>query len=101
MLRHKLLQKSKQIIPKAIRQRVWLDNIGAHFSGKCSIKWCKNKITVFNYHVGHNIPEKRGGTIDISNLKPLCSNCNLSMGCTYSIDEWNKIITVNKCCSLM
>ena len=32
-----------------------------------------------------------GGKTDITNLKPICSRCNLSMGSQYSITEWNKI----------
>ena len=54
------------------------------------LKWCKNIISVFDYHVGHNHPRWKGGTLDISNLRPICSRCNLSMSNTYSIDEWNQ-----------
>lgn len=27
------------------------------FSHKCYINWCTNKINVFDFHVGHDIPE--------------------------------------------
>lgn len=84
-----LVKKKKETIPKAIKQQVWLKYIGKKFEDKCTIVWCENIITVFNYHTGHNIPESKGGSIDISNLRPICSNCNLSMNDTYSIDEWN------------
>ena len=76
-------------IPKAIRQQVWLQYIGEHYKSKCYIKWCTNKMTIFNYHVGHNIPDSKGGTLDVENLRPICSNCNLSMSDNYTIDEWN------------
>ena len=85
---------SKQIkkkIPKAIRQQVWIKYNGKIFENKCYITWCQNPISVFNFHVGHNIPESKGGGIEIENLRPICPNCNLSMSHLYSIDEWNRI----------
>ena len=81
----------KKKIPKAIRQQVWLKYNGKIYENKCTIIWCQNIISVFNFHVGHNIPESKGGGIEIENLRPICPNCNLSMGSMYSIDEWNKI----------
>jgi 5-methylcytosine-specific restriction endonuclease McrA len=81
----------KQKIPKALREQVWLHYVGKHYETKCPIVWCTNKITVNSYHVGHNIPESKGGTLDMKNLRPICSSCNLSMGDNYTIDEWNKI----------
>ena len=77
MVKHK--PKKKKTIPKAIRQQVWITNIGKYYESKCYVKWCRNKISVFNYHVGHNVPESKGGTMAVKNLKPICSNCNLSM----------------------
>jgi 5-methylcytosine-specific restriction endonuclease McrA len=81
----------KKKIPKAIRQQVWLKYNGKIYENKCTIIWCQNIISVFNFHVGHNVPESKGGGIEIENLRPICPNCNLSMGSMYSIDEWNKI----------
>ena len=48
-----------------------------------------NTINVFNFQVGHNIPESKGGTLSLNNLKPICGRCNFSMGNNYTIDEWN------------
>jgi 5-methylcytosine-specific restriction endonuclease McrA len=76
-------------IPLAIRQQVWLKYIGKKFDHKCNIIWCKNTITAFRFHVGHVIPKSKGGSMNIENLRPICSNCNLSMSNSYSIDEWN------------
>lgn len=78
-------------IPQAVRQQVWIQYNGYVFKHKCHIKWCKNEISVFNYHVGHNIPRSKGGTLELNNLKPICSNCNLSMSDKYTIEEWNKL----------
>ena len=86
----KKMQK-KSSIPLAIRQQVWLKYIGKKFDNKCNIIWCQNNITVFRFHVGHVIPKSKGGSIEIENLRPICSNCNLSMSNKYTIDEWNII----------
>jgi hypothetical protein len=31
-------------------------------------------------HKGHVLPESKGGTLDVENLRPICSSCNSSMG---------------------
>lgn len=84
----KLTKYKKANIPKALREQVWLQYIGTNFESKCIIKWCKNRMTVFDFHVAHNIPESSGGKTDITNLRPLCSRCNLSMGNKYTINQW-------------
>lgn len=83
--------RSKETIPKAIREQVWLKYQGTAFEAKCTVVWCKNKINTFDFHVGHNIPESKGGTLDITNLRPICARCNLSMGAKYTIAEWSKL----------
>ncbi len=79
----------KQKIPKALREQVWLRYIGRKYDTKCTIQWCQNRITVFDFHIGHNIPESKGGSLDIYNLLPICSRCNASMGNVFSISEWD------------
>lgn len=80
----------KEAIPRALREQVWLKTFGQVYKHKCNVSWCRNEITVFDFHMGHNIPESKGGVTTIENLQPICSRCNLSMGDSYSIDEWNK-----------
>ena len=80
----------KNKIPKALREQVWLKNMGQAFQGKCCVTWCRNSISVFDFHCGHNIPESKGGGTTLDNLVPICSRCNISMGSGYSIDEWNE-----------
>lgn len=82
---------SKKSIPKALKEQVWISYLGKRFERKCYVKWCKNKITPFDFHVGHNKPESKGGTLDLSNLRPICSRCNYSMNNKYTIEEWNKL----------
>mgnify|MGYP001395550992 CR=1 FL=1 len=90
-LNHNLDEETytKKKIPKKIKEQVWLNYNGKIYSKKCYIDWCTNDINVFNFHVGHNVPESKGGDCSISNLRPICDRCNLSMGNNYSIDEWN------------
>ena len=90
----KNLQKNKKKykkkkIPKALKQQVWLETYGKTFEKSCYINWCNNTINCFTFDCGHNIPESKGGETNISNLKPICRNCNLGMGNQYTIDEWN------------
>ena len=85
-------------IPCALREQVWLQYIGKKYASKCYIKWCCNEMDVFNYHVGHNIPESKGGEAVIENLRPICARCNLSMSNNYSIDEWQKLGTIKRGC---
>ena len=84
--------KTKEQIPKRIRELVWTTYNGEVFSSKCYVSWCTNNINVFSFQTGHDIPESKGGTLDINNLKPICGSCNLSMGNKYSITEWSKLI---------
>jgi 5-methylcytosine-specific restriction endonuclease McrA len=96
-------QTPKANIPKALREQVWLTYVGRRYESKCMVRWCKNIMTVFDFHVGHDIPEVRGGATDISNLRPICSRCNLSMGSQYTIKEWEQLsrhITALSCCGV-
>ena len=81
----------KQNIPKAIREQCWIASFGKVFEHKCYVEWCENMINPFDYHVGHDKPESKGGTLDISNIKPICARCNLSMSDNYTIAEWNEL----------
>ena len=81
-------KKRKATIPKALREQVWLKQMGYTFEGKCPTTWCQNKITVFNFESGHNIPESKGGPTTIENLIPLCGNCNKSMSSGHTFHEW-------------
>lgn len=83
--------KTKANIPKALREQVWITYAGTVFQTKCPITWCTNKINVFDFEVGHNIPESKGGTLALTNLRPICGRCNRSMSDNYTIDMWNSM----------
>ncbi len=88
----------KATIPKAIREQCWIQVFGEKFKEKCYINWCENEINVFDFHVGHDKPESEGGTLDVSNLKPICARCNLSMSNNYTIKQWNDLNGKQKKC---
>ena len=83
---------TKETIPKRIREMVWNTHNGEEYKTKCYVKWCNNVVNVFNYQVGHDVPESKGGTLDLHNLKPICGSCNQSMGNRYTIQEWNTLV---------
>ena len=78
----------KATIPRALREQVWIEKVGKKFQSKCKTTWCANKMTVFDFQCGHDIPESKGGSTDITNLVPICSRCNLSMGSEHTFKEW-------------
>ncbi len=86
----KKVEKRKNI-PCALREQVWIKHFGKTFENKCSIKWCSNIISVYNWECGHNIPHSKGGQTVLENLVPLCSRCNKSMNDNYTIDEFDKL----------
>jgi hypothetical protein len=87
-------------IPGHIRHLSWTHRFGYVFKHKCWIKWCDNEITVWNFHCGHDIPDSKGGTIELDNLYPICASCNLSMSNNYTIKEWNNKLNrkIKFCC---
>ena len=84
-----VVRKKKAKILRALKEQVWIKHNKKKFQVKCPIQWCKNKINCFNHHVGHVIPESKGGPTTIENLKPICAKCNLSMSNNYTIDEFS------------
>ena len=91
MGRKYIIKRKKKRIPKALREQVWIKYNKNRFLVKCPISWCRNRISCFNFHVGHNIPESKGGKTAIGNLKPICAKCNLSMSNNYTINKFSKL----------
>jgi 5-methylcytosine-specific restriction endonuclease McrA len=87
---------ARKAIPKALREQVWLTSCGKVYDHSCYVRWCQNTVTVFDYHVGHDIPHSQGGPMELPNLKPICSRCNSSMGDKYTIQEWTRLVSSKK-----
>lgn len=80
------ISKTKKPIPSTVRRLVWHTHIGEAI-GKTKCLCCKTtEITQLSFHCGHVIPEAHGGSIHIDNLRPICQNCNSSMGTTNMND---------------
>lgn len=70
----------KTSVPKIKKQEIWNLYIGEDI-GKTKCMCCSiNFITSFNFHCGHVVAKSKGGTLDVANLRAICSTCNLSMG---------------------
>ena len=74
---------------KSIARTSMAENEHQKFKVKCPISWCQNVINVFDFHVGHVIPESKGGATTTANLKPICARCNLSMSNSYTITQFS------------
>jgi len=85
----KNVKYKKRAIPSAVKKVVWNTTIGEEI-GKSRCYCCKSTdITQMSFHCGHIKPEAKGGKMIVSNLKPICQNCNSSMG-TKDMDEFMK-----------
>ena len=77
----------KKPIPSTVKKLVWNTNIGEEI-GKTKCLCCKSTdITQMSFNCGHIIAEANGGNTIVSNLKPICQNCNSSMG-TKNMNEF-------------
>lgn len=76
----------KKVIPKHIRHLVWNHYIGPDIIKHRCLCCKKSLIEITNFHVGHVQSERNGGSCEISNLRPICAPCNLSMGCENMVD---------------
>jgi hypothetical protein len=76
----KIVQEKKYQIPKKVKTDVWNAYIGQNIpQHKCLC--CKIVVIgITSFDVGHVISECNGGTMAISNLRPICSACNHAMG---------------------
>jgi 5-methylcytosine-specific restriction endonuclease McrA len=71
---------TKKKISAAVKKLVWNTNIGEDI-GKSKCMCCNSTdITQLSFNCGHIVAESKGGATIVSNLKPICQNCNSSMG---------------------
>ncbi len=89
-------KKRKDTISKALREQVWIKHAGCVFECKCPTDWCQNRITVFDFESGHDIPESKGGITSVENLFPICARCNKGMGNRYTFREWQTLYSDKK-----
>jgi 5-methylcytosine-specific restriction endonuclease McrA len=73
-------KKNKKKIPKNLKNQVWnVYNDKKKAIAKC---YCCNieELHITSWHCGHVVAEDNGGLLTVENLRPICSNCNLTMG---------------------
>ena len=71
----------KQSISATLRREVWRKEFGIEIGeAECPFNICKNRINTFDFECGHVISERNKGKTDITNLRPICKQCNCSMG---------------------
>ncbi len=72
--------RKKVKIPSKVRMDVWATYIGDDIAKHKCI--CCKRVTIkqTEFEVGHVLSEALGGTLEINNLRPICSVCNKSMG---------------------
>lgn len=78
--------KSSEITSfKHIRPEVWRTYVGNRLSVICP---CCNLSTINfnNWEAGHVVARAKGGSDDISNLRPICGGCNKRMGVTQMVN---------------
>jgi HNH endonuclease len=73
-------RRRKKNIPITLKRAVWDTYIGAE-KGMAPCMCCeKTMIQQMQFHCGHVIAEAEGGKTNVENLRPICAQCNLSMG---------------------
>jgi ankyrin repeat protein len=81
------IYERRKKIPKRIRTIVWNKYVGEDTPrSKCFC--CRDTTISFSaFDCGHVIAESKGGDMTISNLRPVCHDCNLAMG-TRSMNDF-------------
>ncbi len=78
----------RKTIPKSLRKKLWRNHFGDQWKAQCFV--CSDIISKEDFHAGHVVSVKQGGTDNISNLRPICKTCNGSMGSTNLNEFKNK-----------
>ena len=76
----------KKKIPKSVKTHIWNLYIGPQINEHRCMCCKKTLIKITDFDTGHVISEADGGSLEISNLRPICSVCNHSMGTMNMID---------------
>ena len=85
----KVVKPKKKTIPKTVKNAVWIKYIGKEIGTAKCLCFKKNDIFQLDFECGHIIAEANNGTIEVDNLKPICSMCNKSMA-TMNMEEFIK-----------
>ena len=78
--------RKKIKIPNKVRIDVWATYIGEDIAKHKCICCKRMTIRQTEFEVGHVLSEAHGGTLEINNLRPICSVCNKSMGARNMVE---------------
>ena len=73
-------KNKKNNISKRLKTIVWYHRIGINVGSVLCPSCGSNKISQSDFDCGHIVAESKNGSLDKSNLVPICRQCNLSMG---------------------
>jgi len=79
----------RKTIPKSVKDTLWDSSFGRE-AGVGDCYCCKKHIYSRSFHAGHIVSVHDGGNNNIDNLKPICAECNLSMG-TQNLEEFKNM----------
>jgi 5-methylcytosine-specific restriction endonuclease McrA len=74
----------RKSLPQKKRINVWKNMFKTSNVGNCYC--CQDVIEQHTFECGHIIAVAKGGSDDITNLRPICSSCNKSIG-TENMNE--------------
>lgn len=79
--------KRRKTIPKRIKMELWKKYNGKKYNGKCYV--CKTSVDTHHFEAGHVVPASKGGSDKISNLRPICTDCNRGMS-NMDLNEYKR-----------
>lgn len=81
-------------ISVGLRKKVWQNQYGINTSGICPIIGCNHILSSVDkrgFQCGHITSVKNGGKSELSNLRPICADCNSKMSsanwCDFVIEQ--------------
>ena len=83
---HHTWKRGKKRITKTLRRQVWYNEFNHQKTATCPIVHCNNTISQTQFEAGHVISEYNNGPTELSNLRPICHECNIQMGSK----NWNE-----------
>jgi 5-methylcytosine-specific restriction endonuclease McrA len=83
-----IIYNERKKISEKLKLKVWEKEYedDSDEEQECPVWGCKNKITIKTCEMGHKLSRYNNGKEDLSNLRPICSQCNLKM----SDKNWNE-----------
>jgi hypothetical protein len=74
-----------------LREQIWIKISNKRFDMKCSIEWCPNHITTFNF----KLQTKMANDYSTENLIPVCNRCYIYIN-KHGYRKWSKNIESSK-----